>query len=54
MLEELEHAKQRNAKIYAEVIGFGATSDAYHITSPCPDGEGGASAMIRAIEDAKI
>ena len=38
----------------AEVIGFGSTSDAYHITSPCPDGEGGANAMIRAIKDAKI
>lgn len=47
VLEELEHAKKRNAKIYAEVIGFGSTSDAYHITSPCPDGEGGANAMIR-------
>ena len=54
VLEELEHAKKRNAKIYAEVIGFGSTSDAYHITSPCPDGEGGANAMIRAIKDAKI
>lgn len=54
VLEELEHAKKRNARIYAEVIGFGSTSDAYHITSPCPDGEGGANAMIRAIEDAKI
>lgn len=54
VLEELEHAKKRNARIYAEVIGFGSTSDSYHITSPCPDGEGGANAMIRAIEDAKI
>ena len=54
VLEELEHAKKRNAKIYAEVIGFGSTSDAYHITSPCPDGEGGANAMVRAIKDAKI
>lgn len=54
VLEELEHAKARNAKIYAEVVGFGSTTDAYHITSPCPDGEGGANAMIRAIEDAKI
>lgn len=54
VLEELEHAKKRGAKIYAEVIGFGSTTDAYHITSPCPDGEGGANAMIRAIEDAKI
>lgn len=54
VLEELEHAKKRGAKIYAEVIGYGATSDAYHITSPAPDGEGGARAMKRAIEDAKI
>lgn len=54
VLEELEHAKKRGAKIYAELIGFGATSDAYHITSPCPDGECGAKAMIRAIEDANI
>ncbi len=54
ILEELEHAKKRGAKIYAEVIGFGSTTDAYHITSPCPDGEGGAKAMIRAIEDSKI
>lgn len=54
VLEELEHAKKRGAKIYAEVIGFGATSDAYHITSPAPDGEGAARAMKRAIEDAQI
>lgn len=54
MLEELEHAKKRGAKIYAEVIGYGATSDAYHITSPAPEGEGGARAMKRAIEDANI
>ena len=54
VIEELEHAISRNAKIYCEVIGFGSTTDAYHITSPCPDGEGGANAMIRAIEDSKI
>lgn len=54
VLEELEHAKRRNAKIYGEIIGFGATTDAYHITSPCPDGEGGARAMQRALDDAKI
>ncbi len=54
VLEELEHAKKRGANIYAEVIGYGATSDAYHITSPAPNGEGGARAMKRAIEDANI
>ena len=54
VLEELEHALNRKAKIYAEVIGYGSTTDAYHITSPCPDGECGAKAMQRAIEDAKI
>ena len=54
VLEDLEHAKRRGAKIYAEVIGYGATSDAFHITSPAPEGEGGARAMKRAILDAKI
>lgn len=54
VLEELEHAKKRGAHIYAELIGFGSTTDAYHITSPCPDGEGGAKAMVRAIKDANI
>lgn len=54
VLEELEHAIQRDAKIYAEVIGYGATSDAYHITSPAPEGEGGARTIKRAIEDANI
>lgn len=54
VLEELEHALKRNAHIYAEVIGYGATSDAYHITSPDPDGDGAKRAMERAIQDAKI
>lgn len=54
VLEELEHAKARGAKIYAEVIGYGATSDSYHITSPSPNGEGGARAMRIAIDDAGI
>ena len=54
VLEELEHAKRRNAKIYGEIIGFGATTDAYHITSPAPDGEGAARAMKRALKENNI
>ena len=54
VLEELEHAKKRGAKIYAEIIGYGATSDAYHITSPAPGGEGGARAMKIAMEEGKV
>ena len=54
ILEELEHAKLRNAKIYAEIVGYGATSDAYHITSPAPGGEGGARAMKIAMEEANV
>ena len=54
VLEELEHAKKRGAKIYAEMVGYGATSDAYHITSPAPGGEGGARAMKIAMEEAHV
>ncbi|KEI16120.1 3-oxoacyl-ACP synthase [Clostridium novyi B str. ATCC 27606] len=54
VLESLENALKRNAKIYAEVVGYGATCDAYHITSPSPNGEGGARAMEIAIKDAEI
>ena len=54
VLESLEHAKARGAKIYAEVVGYGATCDAYHITSPAEDGSGAARAMINAINDAGI
>ncbi|WWR15913.1 beta-ketoacyl-ACP synthase II [Lachnospiraceae bacterium JLR.KK008] len=54
VLEELEHAKARGAKIYAEVVGYGATSDAYHITSPAEDGAGAAKAMEFAIADAGV
>ena len=52
VLEELEHAKARNAKIYAEVVGYGATADAYHITSPIEDGSGAARAMTDAMKEA--
>lgn len=54
VLEEYEHAKLRGARIYAEVVGYGATCDAYHITSPSPDGHGGAKAMMNAMEEAGI
>lgn len=54
LLEELEHARARGAKIYAEIIGYGATCDAYHMTAPAPDGRGGAKAMAAALRDGGI
>ena len=54
VIEELEHAKKRGANILAEVIGYGATGDAYHITSPAPDGSGAARAMKMAMDHARI
>ena len=54
ILEELEHAKARGAKIYGEIAGYGATSDAYHITSPDPEGTGAAKAIQMALDDAGI
>lgn len=54
ILEELEHAKKRGAKIYAEVLGYGCSSDAYHITSPAEDGSGAARAMQNALTDGNI
>lgn len=54
ILEEYEHAKARGAKIYAEVVGYGSSCDAHHITAPAENGEGGARAMVSAMEDANI
>ncbi len=54
ILEEYEHALKRKAKIYAEIVGYGSTCDAYHITAPIEDGSGGAKAMLSAIKEAGI
>lgn len=54
ILEELDHARRRGAKVYAEMVGYGMTADAYHITAPAPDGEGAQRAMLLAMEDGGI
>ena len=54
VLEELQHAINRGANIFAEVVGYGATCDAYHITSPAEDGSGAAKAMTLAMEEAGV
>ena len=54
VVEELQHAKERGAKILCEIVGYGATCDAYHVTSPAEDGSGAAMAMIFAMKEAGV
>lgn len=54
VLEEMEHALKRGATIYGEIVGYGSSSDAYHITAPCPDGSGAAKAIKYALDEAGI